>query len=406
MSRTTSPHPPAAASPIDRGEADAAARGRRESPSPLVGEGSAVGGTLPPHTTSTIAETMTAATQTNVQPVKCVVWDLDHTLWDGVLLEDGEVPLRAGVTEIIRELDARGILQSVASRNDRDAAMSRLRALGIDEYFLYPRIDWNAKGQNVAAIAEALNIGLDTFLFVDDQPFEREEVAFACPDVRTLDAAKLAGMLERPELNPAFITEDSRRRRAMYAADIRREEAEETFAGPSEEFLRSLDMRFRVAPCTEDDLQRAEELTVRTHQLNTTGYTYGYDELNAFRRSPDHLLLVADLEDRYGAYGRIGLALVEKGAEAWTLKLLLMSCRVMSRGVGTILMGHVMAEAKAAGARLRAEFRANGRNRMMLVTYRLGGFHELARDGDLLLLEHDLEAVPPIPDYVRVEIGR
>jgi FkbH-like protein len=339
--------------------------------------------------------------------VKCVVWDLDHTVWDGILLEDENVELRPGIAEILRELDQRGILQSVASRNDHDRAMARLEALGIAEYFLYPHINWNAKGENVAAIARKLNIGLDTFLFIDDQPFEREEVAFACPAVRTLDAADLADLLGRPELNPEFITEDSRNRRRMYQADIERNRAEESFHGPSEDFLRTLDMRFTLAPCSEDDLQRAEELTVRTNQLNTTGYTYGYDELNAFRASPDHILLVAGLEDRYGTYGKIGLALVEKTSpEYWTLKLLLMSCRVMSRGVGTIMMSHVMSEAKAAGVKLRAEFKPNGRNRMMEVTYRFGGFKEVAREGELVLFEHDLETIQPFPEYVRVEIGR
>lgn len=338
--------------------------------------------------------------------VKCVVWDLDHTVWDGILLEDERVELRPGVAEILRELDARGILQSVASRNDHDRAMARLEALGIAEYFLYPHVNWNAKGENVAAIAQKLNIGLDTFLFIDDQPFEREEVAFACPAVRTMDAADLSGLLGRPELNPEFITDDSRNRRRMYLADMARGQAEETFNGPSEDFLRGLEMRFVLAPCTEDDLQRAEELTVRTNQLNTTGYTYGYDELNAFRTSPDHVLLVAGLDDRFGTYGKIGLALVEKtSGEFWTLKLLLMSCRVMSRGVGTIMMSHIMSQAKAAGVKLRAEFKPNGRNRMMEVTYRFGGFREVERHGDLIVFEHSLDQVQPFPDYVHVEIG-
>lgn len=351
----------------------------------------------------TMAEPATGAAP---QTVKCVVWDLDHTVWNGILLEDERVELRPGVREILRELDERGILQSVASRNDHDRAMARLEALGISEYFLYPHINWNAKGQNVAAIARALNIGPDTLLFVDDQPFEREEVAFACPAVRTFDAAELAGLLDRPEMNPEFLTDDSRNRRRMYMADISRNRAEETFAGPAEEFLRTLDMRFTLSPCSEDDLQRAEELTVRTNQLNTTGYTYGYDELNAFRASPGHLLLVAGLEDRYGTYGKIGLALVEKAPAFWTLKLLLMSCRVMSRGVGTIMISHVMREAKAAGARLRAEFKPNGRNRMMEVTYRFGGFSEVAREGDLVTFEHDLSSIPAFPDYVRVDVAR
>ena len=336
--------------------------------------------------------------------VKCVVWDLDHTLWNGILLEDEAVELRPGIAEILRALDERGILQSVASRNDHERAMAHLHELGVAEYFLHPHINWNAKGENVAGIAAALNLGLDSFLFVDDQPFEREEVAFAAPQVRTLDAAELDGFLERPELNPEFVTDDARNRRRMYRADEARQRDEEAFNGPSEAFLRTLGMRFLLTPCGEDDLKRAEELTLRTNQLNTTGYTYSYDELDAFRASPGHILLAAGLDDRYGSYGKIGLALVETGAEAWTLKLLLMSCRVMSRGVGTIMLGHIMALARDAGVRLRAEFKPNGRNRMMYVTYRFGGFREVARDGDLQLLEHDLADVPPFPEYVQVEI--
>jgi FkbH-like protein len=356
-------------------------------------------------TNATAGAPTTMSEKKKPKGVKCVVWDLDHTVWDGILLEDDNVELRPGVLDIIRTLDERGILQSIASRNDHDRAMERLTALGIADYFLHPQIDWSAKGQNVERIAKKLNIGLDTFLFIDDQPFEREEVAFACPQVRTMDAVDLAGLLDLPEMNPEFITDDSRRRREMYRADIERQQAEEGFAGPSEEFLRGLEMRFILAPCGEEDLQRAEELTVRTNQLNTTGYTYGYDELNAFRTSPDHVLLVAGLDDRYGTYGKIGLALVEKTTpEFWTVKLLLMSCRVMSRGVGTIMMSHIMNLTKAAGARLRAEFVPNGRNRMMEVTYRFGGFREVERRGDMILFEHDLSAIAPFPEYVHVDV--
>jgi FkbH-like protein len=330
-----------------------------------------------------------------------VVWDLDHTLWDGTLLEDERVELRPGVAATVRALDERGILQSVASRNEHGRAMERLEELGLAEYFLHPRIGWGAKGESVAAIAAALNLGLDTFLFVDDQPFERAEVAFACPQVRTLDAAELDGVLERPELNPAFVTGDARQRRLMYRAELLRRQDEESFRGPSQEFMRGLEMRLEIGPCGEEDLGRAEELTVRTNQLNTTGRTFSRDELDAFRRSPDHLLLAAELEDRYGSYGTIGLALVEKGPRHWTVRLLLMSCRVMSRGVGTILLGHVMELAREAGVPLRADFRPNGRNRMMEVAYRFGGFREVAREGDTLVFENDLAHIPPVPEHVR-----
>lgn len=347
-----------------------------------------------------------AGDRRGARKIKVVVWDLDNTVWDGVLLEDPAVTLKPQVPAIMRALDERGILQSVASKNDHDVAMAKLRELGLEEYFLYPQINWNSKASSIEQIRKSINVGIDTLAFVDDQPFEREEVAHTHPEVLCIDTAELDALLDLPEMNPEFITEDSRVRRRMYMADIARNQAEAEYVGPTDEFLATLGMRFTIALCGEDDLQRAEELTVRTNQLNTTGYTYAYDELNALRTSPDHLLLVASLEDRYGTYGKIGLALVEKGAEAWTLKLLLMSCRVMSRGVGTIMISHVMHEAKAAGARLRAEFKPNGRNRMMEVTYRFGGFREVAREGDLVTFEHDLSSIQPFPDYVRVDIAR
>lgn len=337
--------------------------------------------------------------------IKCVVWDLDNTLWDGVLLEDKEVSLRGKVPDIIKELDGRGILQSVASKNDHDCAMARLRGFGLSEYFLHPRINWNSKASSIEHISKSLNIGLDAVAFIDDQPFERAEVAFSLPQVLCLDAADLDALLDLPEMNPRFITDDSRMRRQMYRSDIERNRVEEEFVGPREEFLAGLRMVITIAPAREEDLQRAEELTVRTNQLNTTGHTYSYDELNHFRQSPGHLLLIAGLRDRFGSYGKIGLALVECGEGVWTIKLLLMSCRVMSRGVGNVLLSHIMQRAKGAGAVLRADFVQNDRNRMMYVTYKFGGFRELRREGAVGLLENDLSRVQPFPDYITVELS-
>lgn len=336
--------------------------------------------------------------------VKVVVWDLDGTIWDGTLLEGDDVRLRPGVRETLEALDRRGILHSIASRNEPEPALARLRELGVADYFLHPQINWSSKARNVAVIAQELNLGLDTFAFVDDQPFERDEVAHSHPQVLTLDASEAAALPARPEMRPRFVTDESARRREMYRADADRRRAEAEFAGPSEDFLAGLGMRFSIRPARREDLQRAEELTQRTTQLNTTGCTYSYDELDAFRRSPDHLLLIAGLDDRYGTYGKIGLALVDRGAETWRLRLLLMSCRVMSRGVGTVLLHHVMGLARRAGARLVADFRPNGRNRMMLVTYRFAGFREVDRRGEVMVLESDLAAVPPPPDYIDLDL--
>jgi FkbH-like protein len=338
--------------------------------------------------------------------VKCVVWDLDNTLWDGVLLESARVTPRPSAVEAIRTLDDRGILHSIASKNDREHAMETLRGFGLEQYFLHPQIHWGSKAASIAQIAAALNIGLDALAFLDDDPVEREEVRFSHPSVLCLDSAAADALPQMVELQPRFITDESRRRRAMYAADIARASSEAAFIGPKSEFLASLGMTFTIREALEGDLQRAEELTVRTHQLNTTGYTYSYEQLDEFRRSPRHTLLVASLEDRFGTYGTIGLALVDCDDRTWTIKLLLMSCRVMPRGVGQILLSHVMHLARAAGVELQAEFVPNGRNRMMLVTYRFAGFRELeVRDGSVILSSRpDHEA--PFPSWIDVRIGR
>ena len=154
----------------------------------------------------------------------------------------------------------------------------------------------------------------------------------------------------------------------------------------------------------DQDLARAEELTVRTHQLNTTGYTYSYDELDELRHSPNHLLLIAGLDDIFGSYGKIGLCVVELGLQAWTIKLLLMSCRVISRGVGAVLLTQIMKLAKKAGVRLRAEFVSNDRNRMMYITYKFAGFREIANDGKAAVLENDLARTQEFPAYIRVQV--
>src|SRR5205807_2127303 len=128
------------------------------------------------------------------------------------------------------------------------------------------------------------------------------------------------------------------------------------------------------------------------------------DELIRFCEADDHLLLMACLEDRYGSYGKIGLALIECRDVRWTIKLLLMSCRVMSRGVGTVLISYIAGRAKEAGANLWAEFIPNGRNRMMYITYRLAGFREVDRAGDIRVLENSLEHIQPLPSYLKVHI--
>ncbi|BAZ20912.1 FkbH like protein [Kalymmatonema gypsitolerans NIES-4073] len=336
--------------------------------------------------------------------IKCVVWDLDNTLWHGVLLEDEKVSLRENIVNVIHSLDNRGILQSIASKNDDATAIAKLEEFGLKEYFLYPQINWNSKAASLKEIAKLLNIGMDAIAFVDDQLFELEEVKFSLPEILCLNADEIGHILDMPVMNPRFVTEDSRIRRLMYISDIERQDAEKDFVGTTDEFLATLNMNFTISLAKEEDLQRAEELTLRTNQLNTTGYTYSYDELNHFRQSENHKLLIASLEDKYGSYGKIGLVLIECQPKLWTIKLLLMSCRVMSRGVGTIMLNHIMSLAQSNNVRLLAEFVPNNRNRMMYISYKFAGFKEIDKNGDLVRFENDLTRIQPVPSYVDFQV--
>jgi FkbH-like protein len=334
-----------------------------------------------------------------------VIWDLDETIWHGVLPEMDDVKLKPDIKEIIQTLDSRGVLHSVASKNDYDDAMDKLREFGLDTYFLYPEINWNAKSVSVGNIQRNLDIHMDSIMFVDDAPLERDEVKSEHPEVTCVDASEYGILLSRPCLNPRFITADSKRRRLMYLEDARRRSAETKYQGPKKEFLASLDIQFIISDAKEEDLKRAEELTVRTNQLNATGRIYGYDDLKMLLSSPKHRLIVCEMKDKYGVYGKIGLALIEITAHCLWLRLFLISCRVMSLGVGTLLLSYIMKEAKRAGKKLKADFRDTGRNRMTHITFTFANFRKVeSRSDGSIILENDLSAVQEFPSYVDVVV--
>ncbi|MGW4476039.1 HAD-IIIC family phosphatase [Nonomuraea sp. NPDC004354] len=308
--------------------------------------------------------------------IKCLVWDLDDTLWQGVLLEDREVRLGDDIRRVIAALDERGILQSVASRNDHDYAWERLEKLGVAKYFVLPQIGWGAKSASVAAIADRLQFAHRAIAFIDDQPAERAEVAHHLPEVRCYPAEQAARLLDLPEFSPATVTEDSRNRRVMYQAGFARDTARAGFAGPEEEFLRGLGMEMRVVRANETDLRRVEELTLRTSQMNATGVHYPDAALRALLTDPGHEVLVVSMSDRFGPHGAIGVVLLARHADVWYLKLLATSCRVVAFGAGAVLLRWLSGQTAAAGAHLVADLRRTARNRMMEVAYRFAGFTE------------------------------
>lgn len=306
--------------------------------------------------------------------VKCLVWDLDNTLWEGTLLEGDDLRLRPGVRETVRTLDDRGVLQSVASRNDHAAAMAQLTRFGLAEYFVVPRIGFGRKSDAVREIAEKLSFALGTIGFVDDQPAERAEVAYHLPEVRCYTHEQVSRLAQLPEFTPPVVTVDSRRRREMYQASFRRDAVRATFTGPDDDFLRSLELRVRIATATPQDLDRVEELTRRTSQMNATGVHYSDATLRELLDDPEHEVLVTSIEDRFGPYGAVGVLLLRRHPGVWHLRLLATSCRVVSLGAGAVIINWLVDRAARSAAHLVADFRRTPRNRMMEIAYRFAGF--------------------------------
>lgn len=335
--------------------------------------------------------------------IKLVVWDLDNTLWKGTLTEDENVTISDEMLHIIKTLDQRGILQSIASKNDFNVALERLKLAGIEDMFLYPQINWNPKSENIRYIIKKINIADEAVAFVDDQDFELKEVKYHIPDICCINSKEIDSILDRDNMIPEYITNDSCMRRILYMNDQKRDEKEKEFVGTSEEFLQTLGMVLQLSPAKEEDLMRCAELTVRTHQLNSTGYTYTFDELRNMIEDDRYIFMIAGLKDNYGEYGKIGLILIQKlDDKKWILKLLLTSCRVMSRGIGGAVLKLIINHAINNGINLFAEFVPTDRNRIMAITYATLGFHIYDTIDGVQILRCERTQRFELPDYLQI----
>jgi len=297
------------------------------------------------------------------KPAKVVVWDLDETLWSGVLVEDGArgVRLRPEAVAAIKMLDERGVLQSIASKNNAPEAMAALKAFGLDDYFLHPQIHWRPKSGSVAGLAKALNLGLDSFVFIDDQPFERAEVESAHPMVRTLPHTAAATLADHPWFDLP-VTPESRQRRALYRQEARRGEAFESAGADYGAFLRGSQIKLTVYPLSAADVERVYELSQRTNQLNFTGRKYTREQVQALLTGKTGAMgLVLRCSDRFGDYGLIGFAAVD-GSKG-LISELFMSCRVQRKRVEQAFMAWLGQDMALRGVKtLRIAYTPTGRN--------------------------------------------
>ena len=311
--------------------------------------------------------------------IKCIVWDLDQTLWRGTLGEDEQVLLPEENRALLEHLDASGILQSIASRNDPDTAMEQLRKLGIDHYFLYPQLGFHSKALSIQTIAQKLNIGLDTIAFLDDNEFELREIGYFLPQVARYHAWSHRNSLMEAVGQEGTGTAESRNRRVFMQAQEKRDQEELKFSGTREEFLRDCAMRLTIREAREDDLARVCELVERSSQYKTFSQTVDPDFCRRYRASTQSKLWVAELEDRFGQYGIIGVCFLRSGDGNVWIDQFCISCRVGGRGIGVVFLQTVLDQCQGMGNpcfKAVCCFTPTKRNRPVVILLRTLGFRK------------------------------
>jgi FkbH-like protein len=330
---------------------------------------------------------------------------LDNTLWPGTLVETdaGRLTIAPRTMELIKALDERGILQSVTSKNDHDAAWAVIERHGLADYFLYPAINWGQKSAGVRQIAERLNIGLDAVAVVDDSPFERAEIEAALPAVRTYAAERMGELLTLDELTVP-VTEQSRVRRQSYLVEMRRERAREEQGGDYERFLRSCEMRMRLfVPADGPAAERCLELIARSNQLNLSGRRYSAGEFEALRRTPGVDCVAMRCGDRFGDYGMVGFASVDRRGGVPVVRDFVISCRVAQKRVEHAFFVWLAGrERERGGSMVRAELLISDRNGPLVKAFDDLPFRRVAEQGAAVTLEMSVAEAPMGQDVVAV----
>jgi len=351
---------------------------------------------------------------------KAVVVDLDNTLWGGVIGEDGIEGIRIGreypgaaylaVQRVLLDLSRRGIILAVASKNNPDDALAvfdRHPAMLVRrEHFAAMEIGWNPKPESLRKIAQELNIGLDSLVFVDDNPAEREAVRRELPEVLVLELPPdpmgyAACLREVPALERVRVAAEDRDRGRQYA-EQRQRAALKTSAATLEDYYRSLDMTVEFTPLTEFNLARLSQLTQKTNQFNLTTRRYDEASLAALAQGGGVRIYGCTVRDRFGDNGLVGVAIVRTGPACWEIDTFLLSCRVIGRTVETAMLSHIAAQAREAGAGLlQGWFHPTPKNQPAVDFYQRHGFRQVeARDG-AGLWEHDLtRADIAWPDWI------
>ena len=332
--------------------------------------------------------------------VKCVVLDLDNTLWGGVIGDDGlegialgefdEGEAFVGFQKFIRELKRRGIILAVVSKNEHANAVLPFRehphmALKEEDISVFVA-NWDNKADNIRLIQKTLNIGFDSLVFLDDNPFERNIVREFLPEVVVPELPEdpslyLQSLADLNLFETASFSEADLQRADQYREEAQRELTKTHFTDIND-YLTSLAMEIRLERFNAFNLPRIAQLIQRSNQFNLMTRRYGEAACEAMMKDPSLAPLTLRLADKFGDYGLISVVILKHAGDDLEIDEYLMSCRVLQRGVESFAMNNIFSYAARLGAkRVIGQYIPTAKNDMVKGFFKSFGFEKVA-DGD------------------------
>jgi len=313
---------------------------------------------------------------------KCIILDLDNTLWGGVVGEDGFDGIELGQTpngksfvefqKQLLSLWQQGIILAINSKNNFDDAMKVIRdhpdMILREKHFASIQINWNDKAQNLKQIADEINIGLNSIVFFDDDKLNQERIKQEFPEVLTIeisnDPSQYSSILTHlNDFNVLQKTEEDTKRGEMYAQQRQRKQFENTVSN-LDQFLRQLDIKVKIKKSNEFLIPRISQLTLKTNQFNLTTRRYQEEEIREFTKDKNFAVGCAQVLDKFGDNGITGAYIVKKNDTSWILDTFLLSCRIIGRGVENAMLSHILKDAKNNGIEeFKAEFISTPKNK-------------------------------------------
>jgi FkbH-like protein len=357
--------------------------------------------------------------------VKVLVTDLDNTLWGGVIGEDGMAGIKVGpeypgaayqaLQRALLDLSRKGILLAVCSKNNLDDAMEALEKhpgmVMRAKHFAALRINWTDKAQNLREIAQELNVGIDALAFLDDNPFEREQVRGALPEVTVIDLPKnpleyAASVRNCPAFERLTLSAEDQRRTEMYAAQKQRSGAEQTFQS-KEDFFRFLEQEAELEPVSDLTLARVAQLTQKTNQFNLTTRRYTEPQIAEMAKKAAWHIFSIRVRDRFGDHGLVGVAITHDEGEDCEVDTFLLSCRVIGRTVEAALLAHLAESAAQRGRkRLVGWFLPTKKNAPARDFYPQHGFERQETNGTGSLWTLDLQSSTlRCPEWIKLKVA-